>query len=333
LPGLDTIKGQDQAVATLSAFLSSGNIPHALIFSGISGTGKRTAAKAFAMTANCCHRRESEDTRLLAPCERCHACKTIAGDRHPDVHRLKPEGKSIKVAQIRQLRDAIAMKPFEAQTRVVVIEDAHAMNPSAANALLKSLEEPPPHTLFLLLTNQPGRLLPTVISRCQVIRFTPLPDAVLADGLSAIEGLTPAERHLIAALSGGSMQAAEKMADASWRQHRRFVLGIMTAIDTLQPGMLLALAARLVESSISAEETLAIMETWVRDLLVATRAPDRLINVDLVDKITYSATRIAAETSLYRAQAICLARRRLEGNANTKLTMEHLLLDMASGPP
>ena len=330
-PGFETIPGQENAVSTLTAFLSSGNIPHAIIFSGISGSGKKAAAKAFAMAANCRHSETTSATGML-PCGRCRACRTISTDRHPDIHHLAPAGKMIKVEQIRQLRDAIAMKPFEATTRMVIIDDAHVMNTPAANALLKSLEEPPPDTVFLLLTDQPGRMLPTVVSRCQVVRFTPLSAEVILNGLSAIDHLSPEDRELIARLAGGSMRAAEIMAAPSWRQHRRMVLGLMASIDTLPPGLLLALAAHLADAAVPVLESMAIMETWIRDVLVADVFPNRLINVDLMEKIKYSAEHTTAETTLHRAQAIRQARRRLDGNANVKLTVEHLLLDMASGP-
>jgi DNA polymerase-3 subunit delta' len=236
----------------------------------------------------------------------------------------------IKVEQIRQLREAIAMKPFEAATRLVIIHDAHTMNASAANALLKSLEEPPPNTVFLLLTDQPGRILPTVVSRCQLIRFTPLPVETINAQLTSTGTLSPEEAALIAKLAKGSMSAAEKMADAAWRAHRRFILGIMDAIDALTPALLLALAGRLSEAALPVPEALAIMETWVRDALTVRVAPTLLINVDLADKIQYSAAHTAVETSLRRARAIQAARRRLDGNANAKLTLEQLLLDMAA---
>ena len=283
------------------------------------------------MAANCRGSDTASAVEAIS-CGRCRTCRAISADRHPDIHLLAPTGKMIKVEQIRQLRDTIAMKPFEATARVVIIEDAHAMNTPAANALLKSLEEPPPDTVFLLLTDQPGRMLPTVVSRCQVIRFTPLSAEAILKGLRAAGDLTAADAELIARLAGGSMRAAEKMAAPSWRRHRGMVLALMASIDTLPPGLLLALAAHLADATVPALESLAIMETWIRDVLMADVAPDRLINVDLMEKIQYSAERTTAETSLHRAQAIRRARRRLDGNANAKLTVEHLLLDMARGP-
>ncbi|MFH1984941.1 MAG: DNA polymerase III subunit delta' [Pseudomonadota bacterium] len=327
MQGFQTIAGQEKTISTLSAFLTSGNIPHAIIFSGISGSGKQETATVFAMALNCRNR----PAAAAAPCEACRTCRNIRGDRHPDVLHLRPPGKMIKVDQIRQLRDTIAMKPFEAETRLVIIHDAHTMNVSAANALLKSLEEPPPKTVFLLLTDQPGRFLPTVISRCQLLRFTPIAVEAIQARLTADGGLAPADAALIARLAGGSMSAAEKMSEPAWRRHRQFILEIMGGIDTLSPGVLLALAGRLSDAALPAAEALDIMETWIRDMLTVALAPDLLINVDLADKIQYSATRTTVETSLHRARAVQLARRRLGGNANVKLTMEHLLLDMAHG--
>lgn len=329
MAAFDSIIGQDYAVATLTAFLTTGKLPHALIFSGISGTGKAAAATRVAMAANC---RPDAAAAAAPPCGRCRICRNIEGDRHPDVHHLRPAGKMIKVDQIRQLRDIIAMKPYEADTRVVIIHDAHTMNGASANALLKSLEEPPPRTVFVLLTDQPGRLLPTVISRCQQVRFLPIDAEVIAARIGADSDLPPAEARLIAALSGGSMRNAEKMVDPAWRRHRLAVLGVMAAVDALPPGLLLAMGGHLAEAHVPVAETLSIIETWLRDVLVtATTGSDRLINVDLSDKIQYSARRTATGTILGRVRALEQARRRLDGNANVKLTMEHLLLAMARG--
>lgn len=329
MPGFEAIPGQKKALSTLSAFLSSENIPHAIIFSGIPGTGKRAAATAFAMAANCSGGKPVHRPSGKAPCGDCRTCRTISNDRHPDIHHLRPSGKVIKVEQIRQLRDTIAMKPFEAVTRLMIIHDAHTMNPSAANALLKSLEEPPPNTVFLLLTDQPGRILPTVVSRCQLIRFTPLSVETIQAQLMDGGTLAPTDAALIARLAGGSMSTAKKMTDPAWRRHRQIVLGVMETIDVLSPAMLLALASRLSAGALPVPEILTILETWVRDVLTVAVAPDLLINVDLADKIQYSAAHTSVETSLHRARAIQTARRRLDGNVNVKLTMEHLLLDMA----
>ena len=198
MSGFDSIIEQERPVRILKTLYRKGTIPHALLFIGQQGVGKRSAAIAFAMICNCIGMetpppsRSNAQTRLRSPvirtdepCGACPACRKIMSGNHPDVIHVKPTGAIIKIAQVRSLCEALSMKPYEAKMRVVIVTDAHTMNPSAGNALLKMLEEPPDRTILILTAPQRVDLLPTIVSRCQPVRFNPITRRRIASELVA----------------------------------------------------------------------------------------------------------------------------------------------------
>ncbi|MCP4630816.1 MAG: hypothetical protein GY850_46010, partial [bacterium] len=183
MPGFESIIDQDRPIRILTTFLQKGTIPHALLFTGIEGVGKERAAIAMAMACNCADNDAASDSErhgtsvsghsntirpiITDPCGICKSCRIIASDNHPDIIRLKPSGPTIKIDQIRSTVQTLAMKPYEARWRLVIISDAQTMNPAAGNALLKVLEEPPGRTILILVAAHTTDLLPTIVSRCQ----------------------------------------------------------------------------------------------------------------------------------------------------------------------
>ena len=191
MPGFESIIGQDRPIRILTTLLQAGAVPHALLFTGIEGIGKQNAAVVFAMACNCAggHANSEPESEINAsvngddstkrppitnPCGICKPCRKIESGSHPDFIRIKPAGAFIKIEQIRALCQTLAMKPYEAGMRVVVISDAQEMNSAAGNALLKVLEEPPAGTILILVANHTSGLLPTIVSRCRHIRFNPI---------------------------------------------------------------------------------------------------------------------------------------------------------------
>ncbi|HNU75334.1 MAG TPA: DNA polymerase III subunit delta', partial [Deltaproteobacteria bacterium] len=166
------IVGHESLIGTLRTFVLTGKLPHALLFAGPAGVGKTMVAREFFKAVNC----------LDSPgdaCDACRSCVKMDSGSHPDFIMVGPSDNRtvITIEHIRGVISEVSLKPFEARFRFVVIEPAERMNNPAANALLKTLEEPPGATLIVLVTHNPILLLPTIVSRCQVLRFTPL-DAV-----------------------------------------------------------------------------------------------------------------------------------------------------------
>ncbi|MBF0425155.1 MAG: DNA polymerase III subunit delta' [Magnetococcales bacterium] len=232
----DAIVGQEEGVARLSGLLTSGRLPHALLFSGPTGVGKATTARAL-VAALFCTRLGDASNHPGSGCGHCRPCLKIAGEQHPDWVQitLQPDKTRIAVEQIRDLRAFLTLTPLEARLKVALIDDAALMNEAAANALLKTLEEPPPASSLILCTSRPGILPPTIRSRCQQIRFFPLrPEALRqvaqrkfpdldADTLSTAVELAAGSVGLLHRLCGGDLREwhAHFLADMERLPHAR----------------------------------------------------------------------------------------------------------------
>ncbi len=323
MPGFDSIIDQERPLRALLALLSHGTIPHALLFTGIEGVGKRTAAVAFAMACNCRQPVGAE------PCGACSACRRIAGDAHPDVLRIAPSGLQIKIDQVRELCRTFEMKPYEARVRVAIIADAHRMNPAAGNALLKMLEEPPAGTVLILTALQAADLLPTVVSRCRHFRFKPISRELLAGMLEKVYAFPAAEAALTAAMSGGSVTRALAMHGSGWIQRRDGFMSAMAELADQPIAQVLALAERMTRSKEDVPEYLDLLASWIRDLAVARHDPARILHRDRRDDIVSAAHRVDDAFCVDAAAALDDVRRRVP-TANSRLGLEWLLTGMAA---
>ncbi|MEE8110349.1 MAG: DNA polymerase III subunit gamma/tau [bacterium] len=212
--------GQDHVRLTLQNALRKGRVAHAYIFSGPRGVGKTTVARLLAKAVNCETRAqaEAEDKPLpTEPCNQCPSCKEIIEDRHPDV--IEIDGAShTGVDHIRDLRERVRYAPARGRYKVYVIDEVHMLSKGAFNALLKTLEEPPPGVIFLFATTEPEKIPATISSRCQCFDFHRLPPSVIADQLTRIaegEGIAVerAALGLLARAAEGSMRDGQSLFD------------------------------------------------------------------------------------------------------------------------
>ena len=186
------------------------SVPPSLLFAGPAGVGKLEAALTVARAQNC--------LRLAGDaCGECSACVRIGRGEHPDVRIARPEGagRQLKAESVRQIVSESPFRPFEGRRRVSIFVDAERMNPTAANTLLKTLEEPPPWVILILITSNAAALLPTILSRCQICRFAPLPIDELIEQLVTRHEMDRGRATLLAALSGGSLPKALELAEES----------------------------------------------------------------------------------------------------------------------
>src|SRR5436190_14454828 len=196
--------GHRRLIGLLSQSVSRDTLPPSLIFAGPVGVGKRLTALATAQALNC-PVPEQGAYPFFDACGLCAACRSIARNVHPDVLVVEPgESGSIKIDAVRDLIDRAAYRPFEGRRRVVIIDGADALVAAAQNALLKTLEEPPSASVFILVTSRPDALLPTVRSRCPELRFRPMSPADIAAALTA-RGMPEREAHAVAATANGSL--------------------------------------------------------------------------------------------------------------------------------
>ncbi len=327
MPGLDTIKDQP-AVRVLESLLRKGALPHALLFSGLEGTGKFSAARMLAMAVNC-RRYDSEPNRDRArPCGVCRACRKIRSGIHPDVLQIQPTRSLIRIDQIRDLIHAVSLKPYEARCRVAIVSEAHRMNPEAGNAMLKILEEPPEQTLIVLTTPQTSDLLPTIVSRCQHIRFQPIARKRLAQILIEAHGVAPERAQVLAGAAGGSLSRALAMKDADWEQRRNAVIDIFEDLLRGPVARPLAFAEILAADNETLETSLEILAIYLRDLAVGRFQPQLIVNRDLAERIEQDCRRHRVENAMRMIEAVERAQKRIRAHGNSRLALEAMTLEM-----
>ena len=292
MSGFESILDQKRPIRILTTFLQKGTIPHALLFTGIEGVGKEKAAIEFAKACNCTgnvaelipYREQPRETNrhnatirpmTNSPCGVCRSCRKIQADNHPDIIRVKPTGPFIKIDQIRTLCQTLTMRPYEAKTRVVIISDARSMNPAASNALLKVLEEPPVRTNLILVTDQPSDLLPTIVSRCQHIRFKPISQKIIESELVDQYGTDPTDAQIIAAMAGGSMSRALHMYSTNWMKHRNWLINELDTLSTGPVNRILAVGEQLAKNKNTLPAALEVVNSWLRDQVISKVHPEK----------------------------------------------------------
>jgi len=321
---LGEIVGQERAVARLRLAWAGGRLGQAYCFHGPPGVGKRTTALALAQAVNCLAPAPGPDA-----CGTCPACRLIAAGSHPDVVSVQPEDKAvIGIDQIREVGARANLRPYQGRTKVWILDPADRMQEPAANALLKTLEEPAGVSLFLLVTAAPSALLPTILSRCQAVRFDRLGEAALRTIL-ARHDRSADEVSAIVPLAAGSAERALTLDLAATRAARdRVVQEAWGALDS--PLHVLECAERLAEDRPRFEEALEVLISFSRDLAVVKVGGEAapLVHADCRDLAAALAARHTAATILSVFAAQTEAQRLLARNANPRLTAEHMLLSM-----
>lgn len=262
----EIISGQPKAATLLDRSLRSEKIAHAYLFRGPEGVGKREAATAFAAQLNCAEQENG------AACRRCPSCRKFFSDNHPDFIHIEPDGAAIKISQIRELKKTLTFPPFEARYRVVLLADIHTMRREAANSMLKTLEEPPDDTIIILTGDEAGTILPTILSRCQIIPFFALPFAQVAETLQAETEISPDEAASLAAAAEGSIGRARLLHKSGLLSLRREIVETLLKYSATAPGgvePILTLAEKSAALKENLPELLDLLRLWFRDLVVS----------------------------------------------------------------
>jgi DNA polymerase-3 subunit delta' len=221
------------------------------------------------------------------------------------------------------------MKPYEARRRVVIITDAQAMNPAAGNAFLKMLEEPPPRTILILVATHTSDLLPTIVSRCQQIRFKPISRKQLEAVLVERHGLDPGEAMIISTMAGGSMSRALNMHRTHWVSRRNWIIREMAALSPGPVNRLMAFSEKLSTNKDTLQDSLDVMKTWLRDLVVGRMNPERIVNQDLAPEIQQDAHKMNIPELLDRIDTIQATQNAIQSGTNLRLTLEAMVLKLA----
>ena len=341
--GFEKIFGQDRSVSILTRLIQGSAVPHALLFFGADGVGKRSCARAFATGLNCAARRVAADATKTGEKgfsgagfgdeskDPCSSCRRFAKGAHPDFIEISPDKSLIKIERIRELCRVLTLKPYEALFRVVILAQAHFMNEPAANALLKVLEEPPDQTVFILTARQTSDLLPTIVSRCQYVRFDPLPAGKMAEALAKESDLSFEKALRASRLARGSLTAARKLAAGAFFRKRTWLLGELARLGPHRPALALALAEKLAQFTDAADDLLPVIGSWIRDLAVAQNAPDHIFNDDYKDRIMAAARTTPMDQAFVLHRAFVDLESDFGRKANARMAWESFFLKMTGG--
>jgi DNA polymerase III subunit delta' len=322
------ILGQEWVVSHLKTAILRKRLAHAYLFLGPEGVGRESTARVLAAALNCQEPLEDGDA-----CGTCASCRRLAAGTHPDflvitltpdaLQKLQPQ---IKIGQIREFRRVTAYPPYGDGWRVILIKPAEAMNEEAANALLKTLEEPPERHLLVLAAQCEADLLPTIVSRCHKLAFAPLPAAMIAGELERRRSLALEQAQLLAALSGGSLGRALLLDPEAILAQRRQVLTDLEALSVGSASFALDWAQRLAKNRPELDNFLSLARLWYRDLLLCRfQAPAALLaHQDLLPDLADKAAAVPPETWFRHFTALGLAQRHLHANLNPELTLDIL---------
>lgn len=319
------IVGQPLAVRLFQKAVTTDSLSHAYLLVGPDGVGKRTVAMELARVLACAHPTPE------GACGVCSGCVKLAASppTHPDLIVIQPDGRMIKTDQMRALQTEMYVRPGEARFRVAMIDGADKLNAEAGNRVLKLLEEPPEYAVFLLLAENLASVLPTIVSRCQVVHLPPLS---LEDVTTAVQrqlGLDAQQARLFAGLSGGSIGRAVAMAQNPEVAERRDAThALIDKIDGMDDFALLGYSETLEKQKDEIDPWLDMLLLWLRDGFVMAQAGvERLImNGDRLPAVRSLANRYGAEGLAAMIDVVSETRGRLQRNANFRLALDLMLI-------
>ncbi len=315
--------GHEWAVSLLAGRIASRRVSHATLITGVRGLGKSRMARRLAQSMNC--------TGANPPCGQCRACQHIERGQHPDLIVIEPEGATIRIEAIRDLQAALTLRPVEARCRIALILNAEKMTPAAADALLKTLEEPPETARLILVADVAEAIPPTIASRCQIVALRPVPISRIEAELQARLGVAVDRAALLARLSAGrpgwAITAARQPEILAARGEA--IGALLDALQANRAGRF-AYAEAVAAKSDMLPELLDLWRSVWRDVvLLAEGSPVEAVNADLTDTLRDIAYRAGREGARRALRAVHETAGLLDGtNANARLALDVMLLKM-----
>lgn len=342
----DKLVGNSAVKTVLRRLLAQNRVPNALLFAGADGAGKKQFALELAKAFVCQNPKNSEACDVCANCRRADkftfpksddrdAFKKVIFSEHSDIGSIVPYNKNILVDAVRNLETEANFRPYEATARFFIVDDADKMNDSASNALLKTLEEPPAASHIFLITSRPDALLPTIRSRCQMLRFAPVDTEEIENYLSKDEKFAPGDAALLARLSNGRLGRARKTDLEKFRINRAAMLKVLESIlikETRSELLRIAEEMNDAKNKDDYETRLDVLQTLIHDVWTMRNRADAKItvNIDLADDLKRFAERADSQKLAAWLSAIEILRERLAVNLNRKIATDALFMQMAS---
>lgn len=318
--------GHDWAVAHLQKSMANHRVRHAYLITGAESIGKEALAISFAMALNCLAADPAE-----RPCGECRSCRLIQSGNHPDMvySETDPNTGALKIEEIRAVMQKLSLKPFDARFRIAILRDFDHARPQAQDALLKTLEEPPPHALIFLLASDQDALLPTITSRSQRLHLRPVAAATVRDVLLA-RGIEEAQATLLARLSGGRLGwALRAVEDPSMLEQRENALLWLEEILDKSRSARFDLAEKMAKDKFETALVLELWQTYWRDLMLLCEG-SRIVpaNYDRAERLDQLAALLQPDDALKALQATRSTLNLLQKtNMNVRLGLEVMFLD------
>jgi DNA polymerase-3 subunit delta' len=322
------IVGQERAIKILTKSLKENKVSSSYIFVGNEGTGKKLAAIEFTKAVNCLNPSKNSEA-----CEDCQSCNEINKQYSPDLKIIEPIKSSIKIEQIREMRKEIGLKPFKNKKKIYIIDKAEKMTLEASNCLLKTIEEPPYYAIIILICSKIDSILPTIVSRCQIINFGLISSYKIEEFLlNKNSNLEKEKAEIISKLAQGSIGSASKLLlDKEYFIRRKEIINYLSEISPEKCGAdIFTKVERMVSEIDRIEEILEIIKLWYRDILIIKNTVDQkyVANCDkleiLIEKSKIYSQEILIDILDYLEQI----EEYLIKNVNTRLILERLYIKM-----
>ncbi len=326
MSGFKDVVGHKNIIQYIGNAVNSGMVSHAYILNGEKGSGKKLLANLFAMSLQCENREPDGDA-----CGKCRSCRQALSGNHPDIIRVHHEKPStITVDEIReQVNNDIVIKPYSSKYKIYIIADGDMMNVQAQNALLKTIEEPPEYAVIMILTENAETLLPTIRSRCVMLKLRNIKDQLVKKYLMEHMEIPDYKADICVAFAQGNMGKAISLATSEhFNEIKEEAVKLLRNIDGMQADELAEAVKKCSEFKMDITDYLDIIAVWYRDVLIykATKSVDRVVFSDQMRPIRERASKSSYEGLELILEAIEKAKARLKSNVNFELTMELLLL-------
>lgn len=318
------VVGHKDILKYISSAVENNRVSHAYILNGERGSGKKMLANLFAMTLLC----ETGDNE---PCGKCHSCKQAESGNHPDIIRVTHEKpNSISVDDIRtQVNNTVDIKPYQGPYKVYIIPQADMMTPQAQNAILKTIEEPPSYAVFLLLTENAETLLPTINSRCVMLKLRNIKDTLIKKYLMENLEIPDYKADMCTAFAQGNMGRAIMLANSDhFNEIREEAVQLLKHISEMELNEIVAAVKNISVYKLEITDYLDIIMIWYRDVLLykATKEIDKVVFKDQLQIIKEQARKSSYEGIELILESLEKAKARLKANVNFDLVMELLFL-------
>lgn len=322
------IVGQERAIKILTKSLKENKVSSSYIFIGSEGTGKYFTAIEFTKAVNCLNLNKN-----LEACNNCHSCNGINKQCYPDLKIIEPIKNSVKIEQIREMRKEIGLKPFKSKKKVYIIDQAEKMTLEASNCLLKTIEEPPCYAIIILICSMIDPILPTIVSRCQIINFGLITSFKIKELLlNKLNNLEKDRAEIISKLARGSIGKAFKLsADKEYFTRREKMLDYLS---TIIPGKygddIFAKVEKIMSEIDRIEEILEMIKLWYRDILIIknTRNQNYIVNCDKLEILGRKSQIYSQKMLIDILDYLDQVEEYLTKNVNKRLVLERLYIKM-----